>query len=144
MRKIFLTTSMAMLGMSLFAQTINFNNGAVTYSFPASLAGTMPFTGNNVTVADRTFALPEWPSINVDDTTVKDNTVEVDYSQTGATVRIAGNIAKYIEATVKGEHVDLTQSDEVSAENCGEITYVLKGESSDGSLTMNGSYKATI
>lgn len=144
MKKIFLTTSMAMLGMSVFAQTINFSNGQVTYSFPAALAGTMPFTGNNVTVNDRTFDLSEWSSINVDDISIEDNTVEVGYTQARATVKIAGNIAKYIEATVKGGHVELTQSDEVSADSCGEITYVLKGESSDGSLTMNGSYKATI
>ena len=38
----------------------------------------------------------------------------------------------------------LSQSSKVSAETCGEITYILRGESSDGSLTLNGSFKSTI
>lgn len=144
MRKIFLTTGLVMLGMSVFAQSINFSNGQVTYNFPAETAGEMIFNGNTITVSDKVFNLDEWSRINVDDTAVTDNTVEVGYSETGATVRIAGNISNYIEATVNGAHVELTQSDEVSSETCGEITYILKGESLDGSLTLNGAFKSTI
>lgn len=144
MKKIFITTSIAMLGVSVFAQSINFSNGQVVYNFPAEVAGEMPFNGHNVTVADRTFDLSQWSRINIDETAVTDNTVEIGYTEAGATVRVAGNIAKYIEASVNGGHVELTQSDDVSADSCGEITYVLKGESSDGSLSLIGSYKSTI
>lgn len=144
MKKVFLTTGMAMLGMSILAQSINFSNGQVTYNFPAAIAGEMPFDGNIVTVADRSFPLSEWSRINVDDSAIADNSVEVAYSETGAVVKIAGNIAGYIEASVVGGHVVLSQSSEVSAETCGEITYILRGESSDGSLTLNGSFKSTI
>ena len=144
MKKVFLTTGMAMLGMSVLAQSINFSNGQVTYNFPAAIAGEMPFDGNIVTVADRSFPLSEWSRINVDDSAIADNSVEVAYTESGAGVKIAGNIAGYIEASVVGGHVVLSQSSEVSAETCGEITYILRGESSDGSLTLNGSFKSTI
>ena len=144
MRKVFLTTGMAMLGMSVLAQSISFSNGQVTYNFPAAIAGEMPFDGNSVTVAERSFPLSEWSRINVDDSAIADNSVEVAYTESGAGVKIAGNIAKYIEASVVGGHVVLSQSSEVSAETCGEITYIVRGESANGSLTLNGSFKSTI
>ena len=59
-------------------------------------------------------------------------------------VTIAGNVARYVDATVSGAHVNLTQSDELNDENAGEITYTLSGNSSDGEFFMNGSYKASI
>ncbi len=144
MRKVFLTTSMAMLGLSIFAQSINFSNGHVTYNFPAESVGIMLFDSNKVTVADRVFDLSEWSAISVDDTSIADNTVEIGYSDDGAHAKIAGNIAKYIEVSINGSHVELTQSDDVSASTCGEITYVLRGETADGSFSMTGSYKSTI
>ncbi|MDE7345570.1 MAG: carbohydrate-binding domain-containing protein [Muribaculaceae bacterium] len=143
-KKTFITSCITMLGMSINAQSINFSNGQVIYNFPAETAGEMIFKGNSVSVAEHIFNLQEWSRINVDDSAVSDNIVEVGYSESGAIVKIAGNISKYIDASVKGGHVELTQSDEVSAETCGEITYILKGESPDGSLTLNGSFKSTI
>ena len=111
MKKVYLSIGMIMLGMSVFAQSINFSNGQVTYNFPATTAGEMPFSGNCVTVADRTFDLSEWSIINVNEISIAENTVEIGYSAAGATVNIAGNIAKYIDATVDEGHVGITQSD---------------------------------
>lgn len=144
MKKIFIATGIMMLGMSVFAQSINISNGKVTYNFPATVAGEMPFNGHNITVADRTFDLSQWSKINIDETAVTDNTVEITYTEAGAKVSVAGNIAKYIEASVDGGHVELTQSDDVSGDTCGEITYILRGESSNGSLTLNGTFKSTV
>ena len=144
MRKILLTTGLVMFGMSVFAQSINFSNGHVTYNFPAEAAGEMIFNGNTITVADRVFNLDEWSRINVNDSEISDNNVMIHFSDNGTSVVIAGNIANYVEASVNGGHVEISQSDDVSASTCGEITYVLDGKTNDGGLTLNGSFKSSI
>ncbi|MDE6337841.1 MAG: hypothetical protein K2L34_14860 [Muribaculaceae bacterium] len=144
MKKYFIATIMSVCAFVINAQTINFSNGGVTYSFPAATAGEMVFDGENVTVADRIFDLNVWSQMNVTDNEVEANTVEIGYSATGASVTVSGNIARYVDVTLEGAHVTVTQSSDVSETTCGEITYVLKGESMDGSLTLNGSYKSTV
>ncbi|MDE7386174.1 MAG: carbohydrate-binding domain-containing protein [Muribaculaceae bacterium] len=136
-----LAVSVALTGN---AQTINFSKGGVTYSFPAETAGEMTFENECITVTERRFNLNEWSNFYVDNASVSKNTVAIQYSGNIATVNVSGDIAKYIEADVTGAHVTITQSDEVSESTCGEITYILKGEAADGSLTLNGSYKSTL
>ncbi len=102
MKKIILTTGLVILGINLYAQSISFSNGQVTYNFPATNAGEMIFNGNNVTVSDKAFNLQDWSRINVEANSIADNTVEVCYSEVGATVTIAGNIARYVEASGTG------------------------------------------
>lgn len=126
------------------AQTIKFSNGPVTYSFPAEIAGEMPFEGDVVTVAARPFDLTQLSRITVDESVVEANVVNVRYGDDGATVDVAGNIAQYIDVEVNGGHVSVTQSDLVSELTCGEVTYILQGECPDGSFTLNGSYKSTL
>jgi len=69
-----------------------------------------------------------------------DNTVEVVYNGTTATVAVADNVAQYLEVTQSGAHVSITQS----ADLASEITYKLSGTSTDGEFYMSGSYKATL
>lgn len=144
MKKIylFLLGSLTFFGVS--AQSINFTSKGVSYSFPASTAGEMRFNGAEVTVTDKVFDLNQWSSIRVEDAMIENNTVMVSFDNQNAEVVIAGNIASYIEASIDGGHVTLTQSDLVSADTCGEISYILKGSTSDGGLTLSGSYKTTI
>lgn len=144
MRKLLFCTLMTSLSIGAYAQSINFTNGQVIYCFPAEIAGEMTFKNEIVAVANRSFNLSEWSSINVNNDEITQNTVEILYSNDNSSVKIAGNIAQYIDATVNGAHIEITQSADVSENTCGEITYVLKGVSSDGSLTLNGSYKSTI
>ena len=75
---------------------------------------------------------------------IDDNTVEVVYNGTTATVTTASNIASYITATTDGAHVSIVQSSDVSASTCGEITYILSGASTDGAFYMEGSFKASV
>ncbi|MBR1725928.1 MAG: carbohydrate-binding domain-containing protein, partial [Muribaculaceae bacterium] len=127
------------------SQTMNVVTGDVTYAFVASQAGTMPFAdGTQVTVQGKAFALVDVTRIYIDDQTVSDNTVTVTYSGAQATVSIAGNVAQYVEVDISGGHVTIAQSDEVSADNVGEITYTLTGTATDGSFSLSGSYKATV
>lgn len=144
MRKLILSTCAAISCLTIWAQSINFTNGSVTYSFPAEIAGEMTFNGSNVDVAGKTFDLSAWSKLSVSETSTAANTVDVVYSGNSTSVTVAGNISPYIDVAVENGQVIITQSDLVSETTCGEITYILKGESNDGSFSLNGSYKSTI
>ncbi len=144
MKKYLIFSTLAICSFCVKAQNINFKSGSVTYCFPAEVAGEMVFSGESVTVAERMFDLNEWTQITVNDASVDANTVVIEYAGDKATVTVAGNIAQYIDVTVAGAHVSITQSDLVSESTCGEISYSLAGESANGSLTLNGSYKSTL
>ncbi len=139
-------TSMA-LSVSAQTQTLNLERNGVTYSFPTENTGVMPFTGNGTAVTvggEFSFPLDANSHIYVGSNPVEDNVVTVTYSGSTATVNIAANIAPYVTAEIDGAHVTLTQSTAVAESTCGEITYRLSGESSDGSLSLSGSYKSSI
>lgn len=127
--------------VAAMAQTLNVEVGCVTYQFPAAEAGKMLYAdGSSLVILNKVFSLAEVTRMYVDATEVEASTVSVEYSGTQATVRVAGDIAQYVEAEVSGAHVSVTQSDEVA----DEITYSLSGASSDGEFYMIGSYKTTI
>jgi len=127
------------------AQTLNIQTSGVTYQIPASEAGDMVYSnGETLTVMGKTLSVSDISKMYVDDSEVSDNSVSVTYNGTEACVTISGNVARYVSASVSGAHVSLTQSDDVSDDTCGEITYSLSGASSDGAFTLTGSYKASI
>ena len=68
------------------------------------------------------------------------NTVEVAYNGTSATVAVADNISQYLTVIQQGAHVSIAQSDSLAS----EVTYRLSGASTDGEFYMSGSYKATL
>lgn len=74
---------------------------------------------------------------------VDDNSVEIAFDGTSATVTIADNIKSYITNNSSGSHVKLVQSDKVN-ETVGEILYYLSGTSGDGEFYLEGSYKASV
>lgn len=128
-----------------YAQTLNVQVGNVTYAIPAAQAGDMTYQdGTSLTVMGKALQVADITRMYVDNSSVTDNTVSVEYSGDEATVTIAGNVARYVDASVAGAHVSLTQSAEVGDETCGEITYILSGTSTDGGFYMEGSYKATV
>lgn len=108
MKKCLIITAIALSPFMADAQNINFSNGAVTYSFPAEVAGEMTFAGTTVTVAGRSFNLPEWSQMRVTETAIEANTVAIAYDGDNATVTIAGNIAQYVDVEVNGAHVSVT------------------------------------
>lgn len=82
---------------------------------------------------------------------IDNNTVEITYSGTEATVNIAENIADYVTVSSgSSSHVVLVQNssfagiDATTDNTSGEITYILSGSSDAGSLKLTGSYKCTI
>lgn len=135
--------SMAML--PAFAETFNINVGNVIYSAPVDACGDMTyFGGQTLTVLGKSYNLAEISSMTVNDSEVEANTIVTTYSGASATVAVDARIAKYVDVVVDGAKVSITQSAEVSADTCGEITYILQGESQDGAFYMSGSYKATV
>lgn len=127
------------------AQVLNVRVGNVTYAFPAAQTGDMPFAeSTQLTVMGRTFTLADVAEMYVDNSVVTDNTVAVTYNGATASVRVAGNIARYVEPTVDGANVTITQSADVADTTCGEITYSLTGASTDGAFYLSGSYKSTL
>ncbi len=145
MKKILTFIVLALTSLAISAQTLHVVMGSVTYSIPASQAGEMVYTdGTSLTILNKAFPLENLSRMYVDNTSVEDNTVTVNYDGTNAYVVVAGNIAQYITPTVNGAQVSIEQSEAVGETTCGEITYLLSGESSDGCFNMTGSYKSTV
>ena len=146
MRHTLLTILIVLATISMKAQTLNVVTGNVTTQFPATQTEDMVFSNNGtkLTICEMTYNISDIDQIYIDESNVKDNNVGVTFNGTSATVYIAGNVAPYVTAEVKGAHVSLKQSAKVSDDVCGEIEYTLSGSSDDGELYMTGSYKATF
>ncbi len=126
------------------AQTFQISNATTGYCFPAS-DEPMTFGGTTVTIGGRTFDLAEYSRMQtLADNPVEENQVSVMWTDSGAKVLVHGSVARYVDVKVNGAHVSVTQSAEVSESTCGEITYSLKGVSTNGSFTLTGSYKTSI
>ena len=143
MKKVYALLLALMLTIAATAQTLNVTEGNVTYQFPASQCGEMTFSnGETVTILGKEFALDDI-TMKIDATSVKDNLVTVEYDGSSATVSVAGNVAQYVVPTINGAHVTIAQSN-TDAVDDDEITYQLSGTTTDGSLTLGGSYKCTV
>lgn len=145
MKGIILSAIASCVALSASAQTLSVSDNTLTYYFPAS-PETLPFgEGNTLTAGNRIFSLERFSSMKVsDECPVEQNTVMVTYDGDRATVDIHGSVAEYVDVDITGAHVNISQSDLVSASTCGEITYVLRGASGNGSFTLSGSFKSSI
>ncbi len=144
MRRTLLLIIALVLTITAGAQTLNVKVGSVTYQFPASQTGEMTYAdGTSLTVMGKTFTLSDIDAMTVDNSEVTDNLVSVEYGTSSATVYVAGNVAQYVDATVSGAHVAITQTN-TDAIDDDEITYQLSGSTTDGSFTLGGSYKCTV
>ena len=82
---------------------------------------------------------------------IDNNTVEVVYNGTTATITVAPNISSYVTVqSGTSSHVKLVQDanfagvDKTVDNEDGEIIYVLSGTSTDGEFYMEGAFKATV
>lgn len=141
MRRTIVYLTALLLAVAAGAQTLNVQVGNVTYQFPASQTGEMTYQdGTTLTIMGKAFALSDVSSMTVDESSVTDGTVSIDYSGSTANVIVAGNVAQYLAIEQKGAHVSIAQSSDLAE----EITYALSGSTADGEFYMSGSYKATI
>ena len=121
--------------------TKEYQASQVTANQPATFTGSTTLTvGNDVfTISDITSMLVTGSS----STDVEANTVNIIYNGSTATVTMADNVSSYVTAEVSGAHVTITQTNTEAVDD-KEITYVLSGTTTDGSLTLDGSYKCTV
>ena len=144
MKQILFTIATLLTGMAAAAQTLNVTTGGTTYQFPADQTGTMTFSGGTqMTIIGKSFDISQISKMWTDDSSLKDNNVNIQYNGTEALVYVAGNIAQYVDVTISGAHVSIAQSSMVD-DTVGEVTYNLSGTSTDGEFAMSGSYKATV
>ena len=144
MKKIYALLMTLVLTIAAVGQTLNVKVGNITYQFPAAQTGDMTYAdGTTLTVMGKVFTLSDIDAMTVDDSELTANQVMINYDGSTASVTVAGNVAQYVEPTVSGAHVTIAQSN-TSAVDDDEITYVMSGVTSDGSLTLSGSYKCTV
>ena len=139
-----LATTMFIIAATV--QTLNVRLGEVIYQYATDQVGRMNLSSNGTiaTILNKVFNLGEVDEMYIDESPVTDNMVYVDYDGTSAEVRVAGNIAQYINVIANGAHVAIIQSSDFPGDDLGEITYVLSGTSTNGSFWMDGSYKMTL
>ena len=150
MKKIYALLTGLMLTIAAEAQILKVTTDNGIYQYPATnMTENSPalFTGGTtLTIANDVFNINDITSISVvcnNSSSVESNTVNIVYSGSTATVTMADNVAQYVSATVSGAHVTITQANTSDVDG-DEITYVLSGTTTDGSLTLNGSYKCTV
>ena len=144
MKKIYSLITALVLTIAVQAQTLNVVSGGVTYQFPAEKAGEMNYaSGTTLTIMDKAFAVGDISRMYIDATEVTDNSVRITYDGSTASVSVAGNIAAYVSASVDGGHVSISQANTADIDG-DEITYILKGSTENGSLTLDGAYKCTV
>ncbi len=117
--------------------------GNVEYAVDSANMGEAVYGNNILSILGQQIPVSEISRMYVSEEDVEDNTVIVSITEDKATVTAAWNILPYITASVENGHVKVIQSAEVDAE-VGEITYVLSGNSSNGSIYIEGSYKSSI
>ena len=141
MKRYIVANLLLLIGQWTIAQTLNVQVGNVTYLFPAAQTYSMPYdNGTTLTVMGKEFALSEIDNMYVDETSVTDGSVKVAYSDAGAAIMVAGNVAKDLTIASSGAHVSIVQSSDLAS----EITYTLSGSSTDGGFYTEGAYKATV
>ncbi len=148
-KKLFIIVAGVMTAMAVIAatvQTLNVRLGEVIYQYATDQVGRMALSSNGTvaTILNKVFNLNEVDEMYLDETPVTDNMVYVTYSGTTAQVRVAGNIAQYVNVVANGAHVAITQDATFPGDDLGEITYVLSGTSTNGSFWMDGAYKMTL
>ena len=152
MRRIVLSMIALMLTIAVWGQTLKITTSSGTKEYSASqLTEGSPATftgGTTMTIGSDVFTISDITSMTIGDESssssdVEANTVNIVYNGSTATVTKADNVANYVTAEVSGAHVSITQTN-TDAIDGNEITYVLSGSTTDGSLTLDGSYKCTV
>ncbi|MDE6272815.1 MAG: carbohydrate-binding domain-containing protein [Muribaculaceae bacterium] len=125
------------------ATSLHVVRGNVEYVVESSSMGEAVYGDRVLSILGQKLPVSEITRMFVSEEDIADNIVLVNVAEDTATVKAAWNILPYVTASVDGGHVRIIQSDDVDA-SIGEITYVLSGESSNGSIYIEGSYKSSI
>lgn len=145
MKHLYSIIAALILSVSAGAQTLSITTASGTKSYSASdITSSTPITftgGTTMTVGSDTYTISDITNAGI--AAPDANEVHIIYSGTKAAVVMATNVTGYVTASVSGAHVSISQSN-TDAVDGDEITYVLSGTTTDGSLTLDGSYKCTL
>lgn len=124
------------------AQVLHISTDNITYDIPANIAGRMTYgnSGSELTIMGHTLAISDITNLAVDNSTVTDNTVTINYTDNDATITVVGSAIQYVDVATNGAYVSITQADGASS----EITYILNGTTSNGAFELNATSKATL
>lgn len=112
---------------------------SVRYVHNGKNTGDMTFAnGTTLTIEGKAHNIADISSISFSTSTMADSTVTVAYNGTSAQVTVAGCIAQYLTVTVSGAHVKIIQDEALQS----TVNYTLSGTSDNGSLYMDGDFKA--
>ena len=145
MKHLYSIIAALILSVSAGAQTLSITTSSGTKSYSADdITSSTPITftgGTTMTVGSDTYTISDITNAGI--AAPDANEVYIIYSGTKAAVVMATNVNGYVTASVSGAHVSISQSN-TDAVDGDEITYVLSGTTTDGSLTLDGSYKCTL
>ncbi len=145
MKHLYSIIAALILSVSAGAQTLSITTSSGTKSYSADdITSSTPITftgGTTMTVGSDTYTISDITNAGI--AAPDANEVYIIYSGTKAAVVMATNVTGYVTASVSGAHVSISQSN-TDAVDGDEITYVLSGTTTDGSLTLDGSYKCTL
>lgn len=138
----FLGTLFFTAALSLQAQTMKVKCGPVTTLIPAATAADMNFVdgGTAFVVKGHTFKVADVSEITIDRSSVQPNTLTIAYTPQGAAVSVPVDNVKGLTITAQNGHVSIVADSTVQT----ELSYVLSGNTDNGSFFMDGEYKANI
>ena len=149
MRKLLLLSALLLGSMAAKAQEIIYVCQGNSFSaYPISSLGDITFSGSTViigstsaTTASYTYNMADIDSITFAEPVFpqeEEDYIHITFDESTASVTIPSNITD-VTYTVKGAHVSIT-----SNTTSEEYNYVVDGATTEGSLTINGSYKLTL
>lgn len=136
MKKLILLIACVATTLAVSAQSqMRLWQGAESTRINLSDAASMSFSngGQAVTIAGKTY------QTSAIDSLVLIHQVVIAYDGTTATYTVPAAVAADVKVETDGAHVTVTNNNVAN-----ELDFVLSGQSTDGSLTYNGNYKATF
>lgn len=142
MRKHILFCTLFAAALSLQGQNVWIHRGQTVVTLTAEQAGEMTYSNNGtiLSIAGTTYDVSQIDSITIEETCVAENTVQVEYADARTRVLMPAALQPFVTSTLDGAHVSLVSS----VTGGDEITYILSGNASDGSFTMDGEYKCGV
>ena len=142
MKRLTLLSALFLMVGTLAAQTLELKRGNVSVLYDVHTIGELLVSDDAeaLTIAGTAYNVNAITQMAITDQEVKPLTVSVDYSLSGATVCLSGDLAPYLTVDVAGSDVSITANAALQK----EVVYHLSGQSEAGSFTMEGEYKATV
>lgn len=142
MKRISTLVALLLVAGVAMAQTLVLQRGNVSVLYDVQQMGEVQVSDDAATlsIAGATYDISTIDQMLVTNQEVKPLTIDVAYTNQGATVCMSGDVAPYLTVDVAGGDVSIT-ADALLQQ---EVTYSLTGSSTSASFTMEGEFKARV